>query len=184
MEKMGAMIALVISILMGCKSEPKPAGDKAIPIGEGTFIYKEKVFKLLNNELLQISDLDSSHIRNLEISKPALKYLGEASIDFVKKGASGNISSVYRGNYLYFRLRLNGINDLKESFYPGMFIVEFLDEYGFVINSIDIQTSDLIRTIGEDGTTDSYEYNGKIELSIEAETAISKYSISSTVRLK
>jgi hypothetical protein len=180
----GAMGALIFSLLMGCQTDPKTAGDTAIPIGEGTFIYKRIVYKLLNNELLQISDLDSPHIRKLEISKPALKYLGEASIDFVKKGASGNISSVYRGNYLYFRLRLHGINDLKDNFYPGNFTIEFLDEFGFVINSIDVQTSELIREVGDDGTTDSYEYNGKMELSKEAETAISSCSITSSVKPK
>jgi len=178
------IIVFAIPLLIGCNGNSKSSNSKATPVGENTFVYNGKLYKLLNNELLQISNLDSSRIRKLEISKPTLKNLGDASIDYIKKGASGTIKSVYRGNFLYFRLRLDGINDLKENYYPGKFTVEFLDEYGFVINAIDILTSELVGEMNEDGKIQTYEYNGKIEISIEAEAAISKCSISSTVRQK
>jgi hypothetical protein len=179
------VIALIIlGFLTGCKRDSEPATEKAIPIGEGTFVYKERVYKLLNNEVLQIGDLKSTAIRKFEISTPKLKYLGRATIDFVKKEASVDVNSVYRGNYLYFMLRFDGINDLRDNYLPGSFTVEFLDEFGFMIYSVNIPTSDIIRTVGADGTTDHFEYNGKIELSIEAETAISRCSMESTVRRK
>jgi hypothetical protein len=102
------IIALIIlGFLTGCKRDPEPATEKTIPIGEGTFVYKEGVYKILNNEVLQIGDLKSTAIRKFEISTPKLKYLGGAVIDFVKKGASVDVNSVYRGNYLYFRLRFD-----------------------------------------------------------------------------
>jgi hypothetical protein len=175
---------IVPALLMGCKTDPEFPVDKAIPIGEGIFIYKEKVYKLLNNELLQIGDLKSNSIRKFEISTPKLKYLGVAAIDFVKKGVSVDVSSVYRGNSLYFRLQFVGINDLRENYLPGSFTLEFLDEYGFMIFSANILTSEPIKIIGMGGLTANYEYNGKIELSIEAETAIQKCSMESTVRPK
>jgi hypothetical protein len=170
--------------VLGCNIDPKSHDAKAVSVGENTFVYNGKLYKLLNNELLQISNLDSSRIRKLEISKPTLKDLGEASINYIKKGASGNIKSVYRGNFLYFRLQLDGISDLKENYYPGSFTVQFMDEYGFVINSVDIQTGELIGEMNEYGIVNSYEYNGKMELNIEAEAAISKCSISSSVKRK
>jgi hypothetical protein len=175
---------LIPTLLLGCKNDSEFPVEKAIPIGEGTFIYKEKVYKLLNNELLQIGDLKSANIRKFEISTPKLKYLGVASIAFVKNGASVDVSSVYRGNSLYFKLEFRGINDLKEHYLPGSFSLDFLDQYGFMIYSVNIPTSELIGSIDPAGLTVSYEYNGKIELSIEAETAIQKCGMESTVRPK
>jgi hypothetical protein len=112
----------------------------------------------LNNELLQISNLDSSRIRKLEISKPTLKDLGDATVDYIKKGASASVKSVYRGNFLFFRLRLDGINDLKENYYPGKFTVEFLDEYGFEINAMDVLTSDLVGEMDDYGKIANYTF--------------------------
>jgi hypothetical protein len=178
------IITLLIPFFIGCNGDSNVNVRKAVAIGENTFVYNGKLYKLSNNELLQISNLDSSHIRKLEISKPSLKDLGEASLNYIKKDASVKIASVYRGNYLYFRLLLHGINDLMEDYYPGKFTVEFLDEYGFVINSVDFLTSELVGNMGEDGAIHAFEYNGKMEINIEAEAAISKCSVSSTVKLK
>jgi len=174
----------ISALLTGCKNDSEIPIEKAIPIGEETFIYKEKVYKLLNNELLQIGNLKSDSIRTFEISAPKLRYLGVASIGFVKRGASVEVSSVYRGNSLYFSLHFDGINDLRENYLPGSFTVEFLDEFGFVIYSAVVPTSEIIKSIGLDGQTDHFEYNGKIELSIEAEKAIQKCSMESTVGRK
>jgi hypothetical protein len=179
----GGMLVM-LALFMGCKNDLEPSIDKAIPIGEDAFVYKEKVYKLLNNELLQIGDLKSANIRKFEISKPKLKYLGVTSIGFVKKGASVDVNSVYRGNYLYFSLRFDGINDLRENFMPGSFTADFLDEFGFMIYSVNIPTNEIIQTIGSDGLTAHYDYNGKIELSIEAEMAIEKCQMESTVRAR
>lgn len=175
---------MVPALLLGCKNDPDFSVDKAIPIAEGTFIYKAKIYKLFNNELLQIGDLKNANIRKFEISAPKLKYLGVTSIAFIKKGASVTVSSVYRGNTLYFKLEFDDINDLTENYLPGSFTLEFEDEYGFMIYSVNILTSELIRSIGLGGLTENYQYNGKIELSIEAETAIQKCSMESTVRPK
>ena len=176
--------SFIIFCIIGCNDDPKTSRPQPTAVGENTFVYKGKLYKLLNNELLQISNLDSSPIRKLEISKPTLKDLGDASIDYIKKGASARVKSVYRGNFLYFRLRLDGINDLKENYYPGKFTVEFLDEYGFEINAMDVLTSDLVGEMDDYGKIETYTFNGKMEISIEAEAAISKVSIASTVKLK
>jgi hypothetical protein len=184
MGKMGTIMAAATSLLMGCTNSSKAPGEGTVPIGEGTFVYKAKVYKILNNELRQIADLESSQIRKLEISKPSLKDLGEASLDFVKKGASVEVKSIYRGNFLYFRLRFEGINDLRENYLPGQFTLDFLDDFHFVINTVEIPTVEIVRVFASDGSTDSYEYNGKIELNTEAEEAISNCSMSSTVKLK
>jgi len=47
-------------------------------------------------------------------------------------------------------LYLERINDLKENYLPGRFTIEFADEFGFIIHSTEILTSDLIGYIGDE----------------------------------
>ena len=178
------IIFLVLLSITSCGNEEQSQKDgpvdKPVPICENSFVYNDKVYKVINNELLQIGDLNDTSIRILKTSKSQVQYLGNVSLEFVKSGAEANISCIYRGNDLYFRLELTGINDLKRNFNSGKFIIEFKDALGFVINSFEISTSQLVGDM-LNGEIVSYSYDGKIELNKDAEEAISKYDISSTV---
>jgi len=176
--KLITVTVIIFSLFESC------GNDKASQIGENTFVYKSKVYKLIDNELTQIADLDEKGIRKFEILKPQRKTLGVTSLSYVKIGATGRVDALYRGNYLYFKLYLEGINDLKENYLPGRFTIEFADEYGFIIHSTEILTSDLIGYVGDEKKIDHYEYNGKTEMSTDINAAIKTYSISSTVKAK
>ena len=185
--KHGLIYTLILISVVNIKCQEDSRNQKnneAIPIGENAFVYKDKVYKLINNELLQICDLKETNIRKLEISSPKLKDLGTRSLDFIKKGAYSIINTVYRGNYLYFKLKLDSINDLKESYFPGKFTVTFLDEFNFAIYTIDISTEDLIGSVDESGKIAEYKFNGKIEISLDAQASITDYGISAAIKHK
>lgn len=78
-------LALLIIFLIGCNS------DKTTQIGENAFVSKSKVYKLIDNELVQVADLDSKNIRKLEILKPQIKTIGNSSLSFIKEGLLQNL---------------------------------------------------------------------------------------------
>ena len=45
-------------------------------IAENTFVYKSKVFKLVDNELTEVANLDAKEIRKFEVLKPVKKDFG------------------------------------------------------------------------------------------------------------
>ena len=164
-------LAFITIFLIGC------ANDKATQVGENTFVYNNKVYKLIDNQLTKIADLQSK-----DSSKPQPKQFGSASISYLKEGATAEIIGLYRGNFLYFKMRILGLNDLKENYLPGRFTIEFTDEFGFVLNSILIDASDLVGTIGDDGKIEDFEYNGKTELSPNIFNVIKSFSVNSTIK--
>jgi hypothetical protein len=179
----------LLAIMIGCtccrdndELRNDVSKNKPVPIGDNSFVFNEKIYRIINNELLQIGDLNDTSIRRLKISSSELKNLGTSSLSFIKEGSTTKITSVYRGNYLYFKLALFGLNDLRDNFSPGNFTIEFMDSYDFTIYSSIISTSEMIRIIDSDGKTDHFEYNGKIEISMDAQAAITTYNISSSVR--
>jgi hypothetical protein len=176
---------VIVIVNLGCRDNAEVQSDSTknnpIPVGENSFVYKDKVYKIINNELLQIGDLKDTAIRKLKISTSELKTLGKSNLDYIKKDAEGSITSVYRGNILYFKLKLFGINDLKEKYLPGVFTIEFIDDFGFTIYKTDVNTNELIGEV-LDGVIIEYEYNGKIEISMDAQAAISRIGITSSVK--
>jgi hypothetical protein len=177
-------ITIIGIIGIGCRNDERFHKDypeiNPVAIGENSFVYNQKVYKVINNELLQIGDLNDTAIRKLKISNSELKDLGATTLDFIKANAEAKVSSLYRGNFLYYKIILIGINDLKENYRPGKFTIDFRDEYGFSITSVSIYTSDIIGgVIG--GKVVEYEYYGKIEMNQDIQTSIKSYDISSTV---
>jgi len=173
-----ALLAFYLITFSGCKS------DGARQVGDNTFVFQGKVYKVIDNEVVEMADLNNEKIRKFEIMKPQQKTLGTADLSFVKAGATGKIDALYRGNYLYYKLDLEGINDLRDNYSTGRFTIQFLDQFGFIIHSAEIMTSDLTAEIGSYKQIERFEYLGKTEMSTEVNSAISTCSISSTVKLK
>jgi len=153
-------------------------------IAENTFIHGHKIYKIIDNELREIGDLSASDIKKLEVSKPHQRNLGTSDLGFVRVGATTSVKALYRGNFLYYTLQLNGLNDLRDNYEVGRITVEFLDEFGFILHSTEILTSDLVRVVGEKGETEYFIYNGKTEMSTEINSAIAKYDITAGLKVK
>jgi hypothetical protein len=151
-------------------------------IGENEFIHDDKVFKIVDNEILFIGNLNET-IRKYEIETPELKDYGISQLDYIKKEAFSDLKALYRGDYLYYILSIKNLNDLKEKYSEGKFTISFIDQFGFILHEIEITTSDLIGMIGDDNKTIiQYSYNGKTQMSQDIFRAISMFDISSTVR--
>jgi len=153
-------------------------------IGENTFIHDHKIYKIIDNELREIGDLNASDIRKFEVSKPSQRELGKESLSFIKKDAYTTMKTLYRGNFLYYTLQIVGLNDLRENYADGSINIDFVDEYGFILHSTQITMHDLIGDIGQGGKPDLFHYNGKTEMSIEINSAIKGYEISSSIKPK
>jgi hypothetical protein len=174
-SKFTTIAFLLLLYLTGCQN------DKATQIAENTFIYKTKVYKLIDNELTEVAELDTKRIRKFEILKPQTKSLGTIALSYVKSGASARLEALYRGNYLYFKLYIEGLNDLKENYSPGKFTIEFVDEFGFFLHSTEVPTGDLVGMIGGDNKIDHFEFNGKTEMSTEINSSIKTFSVSAAI---
>ncbi|WCT14058.1 hypothetical protein [Mucilaginibacter jinjuensis] len=153
-------------------------------IAENTFIHGNKIYKIIDNELREIGDLDAKEIKKLEVSKPNQRNLGTSNLSFVKPGASTSLKALYRGNFLYYSLTLNGLNDLRENYQTGRITIEFVDEFGFILHSTEIPTTDLTGLVGPDGKPDSFVYNGKTEMSTEINSAIKTYNVTTSIKAK
>ena len=171
-------IVFVTFFISACKEE------KTTQISDNTFVYGNKIYKVVDNELTELADLDSKKIRKFEVLKPKQKSLGTSSLSYIKPNATAQLDALYRGNILYFKLNIDNFNDLKENYYPGKFTIEFEDEYGFIINSTEVLTSDLIGLVGDNGKVTRYVYNGKTEMSTDINSSIKTFSVSSTVKSK
>lgn len=172
------MIPALAVLLAAC------AGNKNTQIAENTFIHGDKIYKLIDNELREIGDLHAGNIKKFEVSKPNQRDLGQAGLGFVKKGAYTTLKALYRGNYLYYSLKIEGLNDLRDHYQPGRFTVEFIDEFGFILHSTEIPVSDLTAMVGDNGEPTSFIYNGKTEMSTEINLAIKSYDVTAGIRPK
>jgi hypothetical protein len=177
---MNIKVLFAISIIVGLSS----CQNKTTQIADNTFVYNDKIFKLIDNELTQMGDLNSKNIRKFEVLKPQEKNLGTQTLSYISRSAVAKVDALYRGNFLYFKLYIEGINDLKERYYPGKFTLKFVDEYGFLLHSTELLTSDLIGMINDDGKVDHFEFLGKTEMSTEINKAIKTFTVSSTVKEK
>jgi len=87
---------------------------------------------------------------------------GSRSLSFVKEGATTSLKTLYRGNFLYYSLRVEGLNDLRDTYLPGVLNIEFIDEFGFIMHSIEVQTSDLTGVLGPENGLLCVSENSKI----------------------
>lgn len=156
--------------------------DTTTQIAENTFVHKEKIYKIIDNELREIGDLNTSEIKKFEVSKPKQRDLGISTLSFVKKGAETSLKALYRGNYLYYSMKLIGINDLRDNYSEGKFTIEFVDEFGFILHSTTILTSDLTAIMESNGNIQYFEFSGKTEMSTEINSAIKSYSVTASIR--
>ena len=153
-----------------------------IQIGENTFVRKEKVYRIIDNEITELGDFKTDSITKSTVLNPKLKNYGENALDYIRKGANSKLTAVYRGDILYFKMDIEGLNDLREKYYGGGISINFLDEYGFQIHITSIEMNELIRIVDKDNKTVRFEYNGKTKMSSEVSKAISTYSVSSSLR--
>ena len=173
-----------IALLLICFALVSCQNSETVQIADNTFVYKNKVYKLIDNELTEVADLNAKQIRKLEVLKPQEKTLGTHTLSYISEGVTAKVNALYRGNYLYFKLNLEGINDLKDNYYPGSLTLEFVDEYGFLLHSTAISTGDLIGMVGSNGKIDHFEFSGKTEMSTEINKAITDFSVSSSIKRK
>jgi hypothetical protein len=175
MKKIIFVLLVAISIYSCNNSE-------AIPIADNTFVLNNRVYTVINNEITELADLEEDTIP--KTLKPDLKTFGETSIAFVKTGASTELSGVYRGNVLFVKMELYGMNDLREKYSGNGLSVNLKDEYGFNLKTINIDKGEMIRVIGVDNKTSHFVYNGGIPLNAEVYKAIEDYDISSSLNRK
>lgn len=154
----------------------------AIPIADNTFVHNERVYKVIDNEITELANLDNDSISKSEVLNPNLKSYGETSLGFVKQGASAELKAVYRGDQLFYKLRLVGINDLRSSYSSGGLSINLIDEYNFQLHTLPIDKNQMIAVVDENGDTSYFEYNGKVQMSSEVYKAIENFSISSYLR--
>jgi len=172
--------------------------DDIVQVGENTFVFKHKVYTIIDKKILLLGDLVKDSINQIQIYKSNIfgktsfsnQYCTEIefpkqSLDFIKGGASSKFAFEYRGNEVYFRLSLYGMEDLKENFNSGSFTLNLIDNFKFVLFSIEIPTNEFIGVLAsDDKSIDYYRYNGSIETNNEVFQSIYNYNLSSTVKLK
>jgi hypothetical protein len=158
--------------------------NDTVQVGENTFVSKNRVYKIIDNEIRIIGDLKSDSIKLFQIIKPVKRNFGNKNLNYIKEGAYANLNALYRGSILYYHLEIEGFNDLKEAYLPGTFTIEFEDEFGFILHSTAVSTAELIGLVNNSGAVEQYSYNGKTEMSTEIYRAIQRYSITSTIKPK
>jgi hypothetical protein len=78
-------------------------------------------------------------------------------MDYVRKGAYSELRAVYRGDVLYFKIGIYGLNDIRERYTGGALIINLQDIYGFQIHTFPVQISELTRIVGDNNKTLYYE---------------------------
>jgi hypothetical protein len=151
-------------------------------IGENTFIHDNKVYRVIGNDVKEVGDMSSSDIQKLSSVKPQLISLKDYTLDFIKRGAYSNIKALSRNGNLYYTFKLYGINDLSDNYLPGRLTVDFIDEYGFVLYSAAISTTEMTKNLDDAGNTSFYSYTGKVDISEAVTSAIKTYRVSSSLQ--
>ncbi len=170
------LFIFLILLLTACSTK------ETTQIAENTFVHGDKVYKLIDNEIREIGDLSVKEIKKFEVSKVKERDLGTTELDYVKLGATTSLKALYRGNYLYYRLRIFEFSDLKSNYYAGNFTIGFIDEFQFVLHSAEIPSSELVQVMDENNQIVYFEFNGKTEMSTEINSAIKRYSVTSSAR--
>lgn len=170
----------MIALLTSCE-EMEP---KTTQVGENTFVHNAKVFRIIDNEITELGNLKTDTITKSTVLNPRLKDYGKHDLNYVKKGASSDLTAVYRGDVLYFKMKIQGLNNLRDKYIGGGLSINFLDKYGFQIHRTNVELNELVRIVGPNNETRHFEYNGKTKMSSEVYKAISIYSVSSFLRKK
>jgi hypothetical protein len=150
-------------------------------IGDNTFVHNDKIYRIIDNQIREIGDLNASDIKKFEVLKPVQRDLGTHPISQLKIGASVSLKALYRGNFLYYGLRINNLNDLRENYNDGDLNIVFVDEYGFEMHSTTIDAHDLTGDLGENGVINYLYYNGKTEMSTDINSAIKDFQITTRI---
>ena len=174
--KKNIFLILFVTLLTSCSR------NKTIQIGENTYVHDEKVYRIIDNQITKLGDMDIDEITESKVLNPKVKDYGKNDMSFVKPDAFTELKAVYRGNVLYFKVSIKGFNDLNQGYRQGGFTLNFVDEFNFTIHNTEIPISDLTTIVNDEGTPLYYEYNGNTEMSSEVNKAIKSYSLSSSVR--
>ena len=170
-------VLMALGIMTSCSKKR----SEATPIGENTFVYDAKVFRIIDNEVTQLGNLETDSITKTAVLNPILKNFGTNEMDYVRDGVTSKLAAVYRGDMLYFKVGIFGLNDLRTKYRSGTLTINFLDEYGFQIHSTSVDMNELTRIVGDDNETVTFEYNGQTQMSPEVYQAIATYSITSSL---
>jgi len=172
-----ALFAMLCIIVTSCHN------NNTTQVADNTFVHNNKVYKIIDNEIREIGDLNADTIKKFQVFKAKRKDLGTFDLTFVKPGASMVIKTLYRGNFLYYSVEILGLNDLKDNYSSGDFTVSFQDEYGFILHSVDIPLNELVGSVNSEGKVVMYHYNGKTEMSTDISSAIKTYDVGSNVHM-
>jgi hypothetical protein len=170
-------LLILTTALFSCRHD-------TIHIGENTFVHNEKVYRIIDNQITDLGTLDVDSIVKSRVVNSVLRDFGRNEMDHVRKGAYSELRAVYRGDVLYFKIGIYGLNDLRERYAGGALILNLQDQYGFQIHTFVVQATELTRIVGDSNKTLYYEYNGKTQMSSEVNQAISTYSVASSLREK
>lgn len=171
---LGALLVLIV-LTTACST------NGTVRVGENTFVHNHIVYRIIDTQITELGSLASDSIPKSLVLSPTLRNYETYNLDYVKSGAFTELTAVYRGDILYFNLRLNGLNDLRDRFRGGGININFIDEFGFEINSVLISMNELTRILGPGNKVVRYDYNGKAQMSREMYRAIYTYSISSSL---
>jgi hypothetical protein len=174
---MSCYFAAFCALMISC-NDHRPA---TIQIGENTFVHKDKVYRIIDNQITELGSLESDSISKSTVLDPKLKNYNDYALDFVAHGAYTHMTAVYRGDVLYFNLRVNGLNNLRDKYRGGNLTINFIDEYGFEIGSTEVGIGDLTQILGSGKETLRFEYNGRSKMSSEMYKSIYTYSVSSSL---
>jgi len=165
----------VITIFSSCNSTPTTM------VADNTFVHGSKVYKIIDNEIRELGDLNSDTIKKFQVFKAKTRDFGTQNLTFVKPGAKIALKVLYRGNYLYYSITLLGFNDIKSNYSTGQFTLNFLDDYGFILHSIDIPLNDLVGSVDNNNKIQFYQCTGKTEMSTDINSAIKTYEVNSSI---
>lgn len=81
-------------------------------------------------------------------------------------------------------MKLYGLNDLRDKYRGNGLSINFKDEYGFNLKTLDIHKEEMTRIISMDKQTSHFEFHGNVSLNAEVYKAIEDYDISSSLTRK
>ncbi|MEQ8474795.1 hypothetical protein [Fulvivirga sp.] len=171
---MRIFIYLALIVLIAC--------EKTTMVGNNTFVHDSKVYRVIDTEIMELGNLKTDIFTRSEVLNSSLREFDKKNMDFVKDGAYTNLSAVYRGDILYFKLDLYGLNSLRSNYRGGGLTINFLDDYGFILHDTYIEMTNMVRIIGANNETNNFEFNGKSQMSSEVYTSIVSYSVSSSLQ--
>lgn len=179
MRVLSLKISCLLIFITACRQKVE-----TIQIGENTFVHQEKVFRVIENQITELGNLNSDSLAKSTVLSQKLKDFGRYNMDYVKPGAATLLSGVYRGDIFYFRAEVFGLNDLTERYSGGGLTFDFLDEFGFQIQTITVLQNELTRIVGDNDKTLYFQYYGKTQMSSEVYRSLASYSVSSSLRKK